>query len=261
MRGCSSFGFARRRGCGRLGNLGCFRLGATRRFVLRKFSTAQIQHELFVRSFKSSALVVVGLNALFQALDRVILGCQTTRVVDSALGIVSILSLQRPELGPFNRAFSERKVCVSRWHSSILDLGTIPQPPPTDRQTITSEMTARRLVPGFVIRAASTSRGEQPNAPEPFVPTPFRNDRSPTGPSLTISPALAFLATRGPVGRRCERSTVKDLRSPSPSRFYIVQPPNMPAIMRTKPEPMVPPAWKFGEISHHVHSDERGQEK
>ena len=55
-------------------------------------------------------------------------------------------------------------------------------------------------------------------------------------------PSFAFLATRGPVGRRCERSTVKDLRSPSPRRFYIVQPPNMPAIMRTKPEPMVPPA-------------------
>ena len=58
-------------------------------------ATAQIQHELFVRSFKSSALVVVGLNTLFQALDRVILGCQTTRIVDGALGIVSILSLQR----------------------------------------------------------------------------------------------------------------------------------------------------------------------
>ena len=99
-----------------------------------RFRRTQARRELLVSRFQASAFVLIGLHAVFQPLDRLVLDRQAACIVDGAVGIVSVLALQGQDLVFQPGVFRAQGLASACWHSSIRERGTIAHPETDEQQ-------------------------------------------------------------------------------------------------------------------------------
>ena len=204
--------------------------------------------QLLVGGFKTRAFILVCLHAVFEPFDRLVLNRQPPGIVDSAFGIVTVLALQGQD------AVLEARVVGAEalgepWHSSIRERGTIAQPETDDEHE-----TRREYVPSPISRPRTCLDGRAVAAIAPGMARSARTIRSdsflerpladrPTETSTRPSDS-GERQVRGADGRAIAANDGEERPPPLPVSDFDQAPPNMPAIARTKPEPMVPLDWK-----------------